>query len=281
VLDTLLNQFNNIVSAGDKELNLAEAALIIAKHEYPGLDVARYLSRFDQMAAAVSSRLASAHGAMLDNLQALNDYLYEEEGFSGNLEDYSDPRNSFLNDVLDRRAGIPITLSLIHLEVGRRVGLPLEGVSFPGHFLVKLELDGAAVVLDPFHRGVSLSEDELRMRAEWVLGEEVPVGDLLPSLLEGASKRDMLVRMLRNLKGIYRERDDPARLLQVMDMILSVNPDLPNELRARGDVYRGLAYFGAALTDYRRYLTLAPDADDTQEIREHVITLQALPTAIH
>lgn len=281
MLDTLLNRFSNIVSASDNELNLAEAALIIAKHEYPRLDVARYLSRFDQMAAAVSSRLASEHGALLDNLQALNDYLYEEQGFSGNLEDYADPRNSFLNDVLDRRAGIPITLSLIHLEVGRRVGLPLEGVSFPGHFLVKLELDGAAVVLDPFHRGVSLSEDELRMRAEWVLGEEVPVGDLMPSLLEGASKRDMLVRMLRNLKGIYRDRKDPARLLQVMDMILSVNPELLGELRVRGDVYRELEHFGAALTDYRRYLTAAPDAADVQEIREHVITLQALPTALH
>jgi len=281
VLDTLLNQFSSIVSASENELNLAEAALIIAKHEYPGLDVPQYLKRFDQMAAAVSSRLASEQGALLHNLQTLNDYLYEEEGFSGNLSDYSDPRNSFLNDVLDRRAGIPITLSLVHLEVGRRVGLPLEGVSFPGHFLVKLELDGAAVVLDPFHQGVSLSEDELKMRAEWVLGEEVPVVDLLPSLLEGASKRDILVRMLRNLKGIYREREDPARLIQVMDMILSVKPDLPDELRARGDVYREMAYFGAALTDYRRYLTLAPDADDTEKIREHVITLQALPTALH
>lgn len=281
MLDTLLNQFSSIVSASENELNLAEAALIIAKHEYPGLDVPQYLKRFDQMAAAVSSRLASEQGALLHNLQTLNDYLYEEEGFSGNLSDYSDPRNSFLNDVLDRRAGIPITLSLVHLEVGRRVGLPLEGVSFPGHFLVKLELDGAAVVLDPFHQGVSLSEDELKMRAEWVLGEEVPVVDLLPSLLEGASKRDILVRMLRNLKGIYREREDPARLIQVMDMILSVKPDLPDELRARGDVYREMAYFGAALTDYRRYLTLAPDADDTEKIREHVITLQALPTALH
>ncbi len=276
-----LKQFNEIVALSEPELNLAEAALAIARFEYPEMEAVRYLARLDEMAGAIRDELEADPADPLDMMQELNRYLYRQLGFSGNLTDYFDPRNSFLNDVLDRRVGNPITLSLIHIEVGRRLGLPVEGISFPGHFLVKMDIGGGAVVMDPFLQGTSLSLDDLARRAESVLDEDTPVRDLLPQLLENASKKDILVRMLRNLKIIYRERNDCERLVQVSDMMLTITPDHPRETRDRGRVYHALEHHCAAIRDYRRYLELAPDAEDADEIHELLVSLQILAPRLH
>ncbi len=276
-----LKQFNEIVAVSEPELNLAEAALAIATFEYPEMDTVGYLTRLDEMAEHIRAELEAGSPDPLDTLGELNRYLYRRLGFSGNLTDYFDPRNSFLNDVLDRRLGNPISLSLVHMEVGRRLGLPVEGVSFPGHFLVKMDVDGGAVIMDPFLQGTSLSLDELARRAESVFDADTPVRELLPQLLENASKKDILVRMLRNLKSIYQERQDYERLIHVVDMMLSVNPDLPRETRDRARVYQALDHHYAAIRDYRRYLQLAPQADDAEEVRELLVGLQALAPKLH
>ncbi len=276
-----LKYFNEIVAVSEPELNLAEAALAIATFEYPEMDTVGYLTRLDEMAENIRAELDVGSPDPLDMLGELNRYLYSRLGFSGNLTDYFDPRNSFLNDVLDRRLGNPISLSLVHMEVGRRLGLPVEGVSFPGHFLVKMDVDGGAVIMDPFLQGTSLSLDELARRAESVFDADTPVRELLPQLLENASKKDILVRMLRNLKSIYQERQDYERLIHVVDMMLSVNPDLPRETRDRARVYQALDHHYAAIRDYHRYLQLAPQADDAEEVRELLVGLQALAPKLH
>ena len=223
-----------------------------------------------------------------DRVIALNDFLFADLGFRGNADDYYDPRNSYLNEVVDRRRGIPITLSVLYLEIGRRVGLPLEGVSFPGHFMVRLPLRGGTLVLDPFSGGAPQSEDELRARLKRVIprvagaktggwkdaARGVAASDLpLDPFLEPAGNRQILARLLRNLKGIYREKDEPERMLAVLDRMLLVAPDAPAELRDRGYVYERMECWRPALEDLRAYLGREPEAPDLAEIRAKVAEL--------
>ncbi len=264
--------------------SLAEACLLVAADAYPGLDVDHYLAEIERMAARLRGRLKS--GDAEEKVIALNQFLFDELGFSGNADDYYDPRNSYLNEVLDRRVGIPITLSVVYIEIGRKIGLPLEGVSFPGHFLVRLALRGSTLVLDPFSGGTPLSEQDLRkllrrviagsgragLRSAGDVAAELP----LDQFLEPAGHRQVLARMLRNLKNIYREKDDPQRLLAVINRMLQVVPDAIGELRDRGLVYQKLEAFRAALKDLNDYLEREPDAADADEIRARVVELTSL-----
>src|SRR5882672_1206516 len=166
-------RWNEIVTGPEEDIGLAEAALLIAAPEYPGLDIPAYLARLSEMAATLKRRLREDISPTETPI-ALNRYLFDELGFGGNTGDYYDPRNSFLNEVLDRRLGIPITLSLVHIEVGRRIGLALHGVSFPGHFLVKCITRNGAVVLDPYAHGASLSLEDLQERLKVLRGGMLP-----------------------------------------------------------------------------------------------------------
>jgi regulator of sirC expression with transglutaminase-like and TPR domain len=182
--------------------------------------------------------------------------------------------------VIDRRTGIPITLGILYMELGRRVGLPLEGVSFPGHFLVRLRLRGGTLVLDPFTGGAPQSDQELRRRLERVVPETarggVPLGELpLDQFLEPASKRQILSRVLRNLKGIYREADKPERMLEVLNRMLVVSPDASSELRDRGYLYQRLECWRPALKDLTDYLQREPDAPDHEDVRVSLLDLSA------
>ena len=172
-------RWKEIVAGPEEDIGLAEAALVIAAHEYPGLDLNAYLARIAELAETLKGRLRRDIGPT-DALVALNRYLFEELGFSGNTADYYDPRNSYLNEVLDRRLGIPITLSVLCIEIGRRIGLALHGVSFPGHFLVKCVVRDGVVVLDPYARGASLSLDDLQLRLKTLRGETPPIGGTFP-----------------------------------------------------------------------------------------------------
>jgi regulator of sirC expression with transglutaminase-like and TPR domain len=273
------DRFAELLARDDAEIDLARACLLIAEDVYPGLDVEGYLGELERLAARLRARLAPETGAE-ERVVALNRFLFDELGFSGNAEHYYDPRNSYLNEVLDRRTGIPITLCVLYMEIGRRVGLPLEGVSFPGHFLVRLRLRGATLVLDPFSGGDALSEADLRERLQRVIPEGstggVPVAELpLDPFLEPASKRQILARVLRNLKGIYRESDRPQRLLDVLNRTLVVSPEAHNNLRERGLVYQRLECYRAALKDLQDYSALEPEAPDIDDVRSLVLELSA------
>jgi regulator of sirC expression with transglutaminase-like and TPR domain len=259
-------RFTQLVSGSEEELDLAEAALLIAQEEHPDMDVAAYLRRLDGLAAAVRARLPQAPEPT-DIIHHLNIQLFREEGLTGNESEYYDPRNSFLNEVLDRKRGIPITLSVIYLEVGRRLGLPLVGVGFPGHFLVKYSGADGEMVLDPFASGAILSREDLMQRLRRMYGDANPFLAQIPQLLAPASKKEILVRMLRNLKGIYLQKNDFARALAASDRILLVAPDLATEVRDRGAVHQRLGHLQAAQQDLRRYLQMVPDAEDAEAVR--------------
>ncbi len=216
MLPAARERFAQLVSGPEEELDLAEAALLIAQEEHPELDVAAYLRRLDGLAAAVRARLPEAPEPT-DIIHSLNIQLFGEEGLAGNESEYYDPRNSFLNEVLDRKRGIPITLSVIYLEVGRRLGLPLAGVGFPGHFLVKYSGADGELVLDPFAGGVTLSREELAQKLRRMYGDANPFLAQIPQLLAPASKKEILLRMLHNLKGIYLQQNDFTRALAAID----------------------------------------------------------------
>ncbi len=271
--------FAELLARDEAEIDLARACLLIAADAYPGLDVDGYLGEIERLAARLRGRLAPGGGTE-ERVLALNEFLFDDLGFSGNAGNYYDPRNSFLNEVLDRRTGIPITLSVLYLELGRRIGLELEGVSFPGHFLVRLRVRGAILVLDPFSGGEALSETNLRERLQRVIPEGaaggVPVDALpLDPFLEPANKRQILARLLRNLKGIYREADKPQRLLEVLNRMLVVSPEAHGELRERGLLYHKLECYRAALKDLQEYTALEPEAPDIDDVRAKLVELAA------
>jgi regulator of sirC expression with transglutaminase-like and TPR domain len=248
---------------------LLPAALTIARIEYPALDAQRYLDLADVMARRFSERLGSGTRPLQDAIAVLNEYLYEEEGFTGNRDRYDDPRNSYLNEVLDRRTGIPLSLAIIYLEVARRAGLHLSGVNFPGHFLVRAAADGHDLIIDPFHGGALLSELECRQLLRNHVGEDVTFAN---ALLAPATRHDIVVRMLVNLKRLYvRMRSFPQARF-VSTLLLTVDPSAVGELRDRGLLAYHLEDFSSALSDLEEYLRLAPpeleppeDSPDTDE----------------
>lgn len=259
-------RFAQLVSGSEEALDLAEAALLIAQEEHPQLEVSTYLHKLEELAAAVRTRLPESPSPS-DIVLNLNIHLFREEGFRGNTSAYYDPANSFLNEVLDRKTGIPITLSVVYIEVARRLGLSLVGVGFPGHFLVKYTGPEGDVVLDPFLGGITLDHQQLTHKLQTMYGEQNPLLGQIPQLLAPASKKDILVRMLRNLKGVYLQKNDFARALSVIERILLIEPDAPAEIRDRGSVHQRLGHLQAALRDFQRYVTLAPHADDAEAVR--------------
>ena len=274
-----LQEFQQVIENKDERIDLARACLMIAQDAYPALDVERYLGEIESMAIRLRARLKDG-GGVEERVIALNEFLYDELGYWGNTEDYYDPRNSYLNEVIDRKTGIPITLAVLYMALGRRIGLPLEGVSFPGHFLVRVRVRGGVLILDPFAGGAPQSEAELRSRLQRVIPEgsaaDVSVAELpLDQFLEPASNRQIVARVLRNLKGIYRETDKPERLLEVLNRMLVVSPDASAELRDRGFAYQRLECWRAALADLSRYLEREPQAGDGDEVRSALVELTA------
>ena len=275
-----LEPFAQLIARDDSRIDLARACLLIAQDAYPALDVDRYMGEIERMAIRLRGRLPQTGGAE-ERVVALNQFLYGDLGYWGNTDDYYDPRNSYLNEVIDRKTGMPITMAILYMELGRRIGLPLEGVSFPGHFLVRLKLRGGMLVLDPFSGGAPQSEEELRGRVKRVIpdgvADDLPAADLpLDQFLEPASNRQIVSRVLRNLKGIYRKADKPERMLDVLNRMLLVTPDASAELRERGLVYQRLECYRAALKDLTDYAEREPDAPDLDEVRGKLLELSAL-----
>lgn len=280
-----LQRFKQLFGRDEARIGLAEACLLIAEHAYPGLQVDEYLGEIERFAARLRGRLPQA-SMVEDKVIALNQFVFDELGFCGNTDHYYDPRNSYLNEVIDRRSGIPITLSVLYIEIGRRIGLQLDGVSFPGHFLVRLKLGGGTLVLDPFSGGEPQSADDLREILQRVVAstgrsgarpaKDVVAGLPLEEFLAPAGARQIIARVLRNLKGIYLQKDEPQRLLEIFDRILIVTPEVHAELRDRGLVYQRLEAFRAARKDLSDYLERQPDAADGAEIRARLAELNAI-----
>jgi regulator of sirC expression with transglutaminase-like and TPR domain len=248
---------------------LARGALLVAKEEYPDLDVEKYL---DQIAALAreAEPAVNAGADTIEKVQRLSEFLFTRKGFDGNRDQFADPRNSFLNDVLERRLGIPISLAVVYIEVGRRLGLNLFGVSFPTHFLVKAVDERGELFVDPFNGGSILSLDEIRARLIQIYGQPV---DVHPSMLHAADGRQILVRMLRNLKNIYASASDWPRALAALDRILMLDPRSAEELFERGAVYEKMECFSAALEDFQSFLTQAPEHPGADSAREAVVRL--------
>jgi regulator of sirC expression with transglutaminase-like and TPR domain len=273
-------RWKEIAAGPEADIDLVGGALLIAAHEYPELDVAAYQARMDRIAATLKARLRRDIGPV-DSIVALNRYLFEELGFRGNAREYYDPRNSFLNEVLDRKLGIPITLAIVYIEVGRHIGLALHAVSFPGHFLVKCPARDGVIVLDPYAGGASLSLEDLQQRLRALRGGAAPPADLAQRMLAAAGKKDILARMLRNLKGIYLQRRDFPRALAAADRVITLEPRAADEYRDRAGIYLELECFRAALSDFRNYLMLKPGAEDTAAVERRVAELQQIASRLN
>jgi len=274
--------------------SLAQAALVIARVEYPRLDPEPYLAMLDAMGEAARrsiERHTEGTGSTTPTacVQALNKYLFDELGFAGNRKQYEDPRNSCLNEVLERRTGIPITMSVVYMEVARRAGLRVDGVNFPGHFLVRCcegkPRIGAGLIIDPFHGGALLTEHDCRMLLQRHVGDEVAFSK---SLLATATRPQVISRMLLNLKRLYVHMRSFPQARDVTEMLLALTPSSLSELRDRGLLAYHLNDFTAALRDLQAYLKLASMTeldDDTREeqeqIWEHVKTLRRRVAAMN
>ena len=286
IVMTPLDYFATLVSPPDdgEDIPLTEAALSIAQDVDARLDLAMVQSDIDRLAATLKARLPADAG-QVHKLRLLNRYFFHELGFAGNANDYYDPDNSYLPRVLERRRGIPISLAVLLMEIGQQIGLPLRGVSFPGHFLVKLKVRAGDLYLDPM-TGASLSRENLEARLseflETLKDGAGTAGRIDPGTLEvalaqairEATSREILARILRNLKGIYHGRNDYDRLLEVQNRLVVLLPDEPEERRDRGLVYAQLECPRAALEDLTGYLEKAPDAPEAGEIRSTIDVLR-------
>jgi regulator of sirC expression with transglutaminase-like and TPR domain len=272
--------FEQLAALPDEGIDVATGAALIARDAYAGLDPAQLSARFDELAAPLLVRDIAA--LPLDRqVQAVSGHLYENLGFHGNQQDYYDPKNSLLPDVLDRKIGIPITLALVYCEVARRAGVRARGVSFPGHFLVRVDAHGredAPLAVDPFFAGRVLDAAGLQK----LLERAAPTKRFdIEEHLAPATSRAMLVRMLINLKWIYATRGDFARALLALDRIICLTPDSVPALRERGLLAARLGSVEGARADLSRLLELVPQAPDANSIRKHLEELRAKAVALN
>ena len=263
-------RFREMAAGPEADVDLAEASLLIAGEEYPDLDPAVYLARLDELGSALRRETGDARAE--DAVPALNRLLFEQEGFHGNTEDYYDPRNSFLNDVLDRRTGIPISLCTVYMEVARRAGLCVEGVGLPGHFVVRLASPSASLLVDPFHGGAVITLEDCQRRLDRIYSGRLRLDS---AMLAPCGRKSMLARMLRNLKGIYVKAGDFTRALRAVETLRILDPDSVDELRDRGALYAALDCYAAAASDLEGYLVLRPRCPEAPQLAARAAELRA------
>jgi regulator of sirC expression with transglutaminase-like and TPR domain len=251
---------------------LDRAALAIGLEEYPKLNIDDYLRRLDVLAARAEV-LAGNDRSTRNLMDCLNEVLFVREGLRGNAEESNDPRNSFLNEVLDRKLGIPISLSVIYMEVARRIDFPVQGIGFPGHFIVKCAAGEREYLVDPFNHGRVLSLDDCQELLDRVYGGSVP---MQPTFLSAMGKKSIITRMLFNLKGTYYQAEDYNKALSIVDRILVFNPGALSEIRDRGLLYMQTSLFSKALADLEHYLQHATAPEDLAYIEAHIKTLRGV-----
>ncbi len=268
-----LDYFASLVQ-DDEQIPLFEAALSIAQDDDPTLDLTGYQLEIDKMAARLKRRLP-ADIAQIPKLRLLNNYFYQELGFAGNLNDYYNPDNSYLHKVLATRRGIPISLAIIYIELAHQVGLDVKGISFPGHFLMKISVKSGDIILDPFN-GASLSREDIEERLEpYFIHGRSASDPPLASYLADATPRQILVRMLRNLKALFAEHPHWKEFLNVQQRLVILLPEEISERRDRGLAYASLDCPQAALQDLEAYLERCPRASDAESLRARLPELRA------
>jgi regulator of sirC expression with transglutaminase-like and TPR domain len=263
------NYFKNLVRKPDEQIHLAEAALHIAREEYPDLKVDFYLEVLGGWAKEISKKCARRDAR--NRLEQINDFLFSRLKFCGNIDNYYDPKNSFLNEVIDRRCGIPITLSVIYLEMAWHAQLNAAGVTFPGHFLVRILADHEPLYVDPFHRGNIMDAAGCREFWEDISGDAMEFQD---AFLSVTSRRQILIRMLRNLKRIYLEAKDYDKLLPVLEKLIALSPENADEIRDRGIVYYHMEAFKLAMRDFETFLSVTPQGEDAEVIHQYLEVLR-------
>jgi regulator of sirC expression with transglutaminase-like and TPR domain len=251
---------------------LDRAAFALAEEEYPGFEVQTYLRKLDSLAASVEV-LVGEDRTPVGMIESINEILFVQEGLRGNTKDYYDPRNSFLNEVLDRKLGIPISLSVIYIEVAKRLDFRINGIGFPGHFLVKHVAGDHEIIIDPFNLGKILTMNDCQELLDRVHSGAVQMNALL---LQPMDKRAIITRMLYNLKGIYAQKEQFQKTISVIDKILLLNPSIPSELRDRGLLYMQTSLFAKALADLESYLKTALVPDDRTNIEDHIRMLRKI-----
>lgn len=252
----------------EEQISLASAALLIASAEYPEMDPAKYIQKLDEIGENISRQTAGEMDPH-ETISRMNQYLFDVEGFVGNSENYYDPRNSFLNEVIDRKTGIPITLSTVYLEIAERLKLPLVGVGLPGHFLVKHPYFN--ILIDPYSKGRILTEQECREQMERSVGEEVPFH---PAYLEAVTKRHIITRMLNNLRAVYTNVRQYQKALDMCEMSLILQPDSVVDLKQKAALLLHLKRHSDAIALLTGYLETSPDVDDAFEVREMLVEIR-------
>ena len=277
VAPTALDYFASLV-ADDASFALMEAAVAVAQDEEPQLDTQAVLAEIDALTERLQRRLP-ADSSPIQRLRLLNRYFFQDLGFAGNVNDYYAVDNSYIHRVLAQRSGIPITLALLYIELAGGIGLQARGISFPGHFLIKVKMPQGEVVIDPFS-GRSLSREDLDERLAPFKRRRGLVDDMdmpLGLFLQPATPREIVARLLRNLKEIHRSAEDWPRLVQVQDRLVCLLPDEPGERRDRGLARAEMGQDAAAAEDLRSYLAAAPEADDANALRERLRELGPPP----
>ena len=267
---SVLSQFEEVTDRPDYQIDVARAAMLLAAAEYPQLNVERELFAFQRLAGAISSKFLDDNDPLYC-VNVISEHLFDDMGFRGDADNYYDPRNSYLNQVLERRAGIPITLAVVYMEVGRRLKVPLLGIGMPGHFLVRhREIEN--LYIDAFSGGILLSEEECRD----IVGE-LAHGDFdwSPDLLKPVSNREIIARMIRNLKAIYMADEDFVRALTVSEFALALDPHSAMNRRDRGIVHYQLGHSAEALDDLVYYLDLSPSGPDVEGVHALVAELRS------
>jgi regulator of sirC expression with transglutaminase-like and TPR domain len=269
--------FREAVDHPEEQIDLGRAAAAIALPEYPELNIDHCLSELDRLGQAVERRLGEERNPFR-TIAALNTVLFKEIGFKGNRAEYYDPKNSFLNDVIARKKGIPISLSLLYIEVARRIGFSVAGVGFPGHFLVKYQDVDNEIIIDVFNNGEILAREDLEQLLRQLYRGQVSYE---PGFLAAWSKRDILRRMLNNLKLIYLQQDQPLKALTVLDQLIILDPSAASEIRDHGLLSIKLECYAQALVDLEKYLGLVPAAEDAAMIKAQIEAIKHRWVQIH
>ncbi len=267
--------FAELAALDESVFPLDRAALTVCLEEHPNLDMDSYLRHLDTMAARTEVLIGQDRSSS-NILNCIREVLFVQEGLRGNVEDYYDPHNSYLSDVLDRKLGIPITLSVVFIEVARRINFPAFGVGFPGHFIVKHQGEERELLIDPFNGGRILTESQCQELLDRVYGGAVSIQ---PSFLQIMGKKAIISRMLFNLKGIYYQKEEYPKALSVVERILVLNPGTPSEIRDRGLLYMQTSLFAKALADLEFYLANASSPQDATNIEGHIKTLRSIVSA--
>jgi len=265
--EAVRQEFTSVVNQPDHCIRLDRAALLIAKATQADVDVEHYVQMLDLLSEHAALRIRDLEEPP-EIILSLNRYLFEDEKFTGNTETYYDPRNSFLNEVLERRTGVPVSLSLLYMELGRRLNFRIDGVGLPGHFIVKHPGPRGDILIDPFHKGQILSEVDCEQRLRELYSNKIPFER---RYLKSISRRRVLRRMINNLKAIYLHARDALSAIEMVELTLCMAPDDPEEIKARGLLYLQLECFGLAAADLEHYLELRPVEADRESVQAYLI----------